>query len=379
MAEKKEAPAELTPDQKAKAAATKERLKIIQNLVDDTNKRFGDGAMMVLGDTKSVGGDAIPTSSLTLDMAIGVGGIPRGRIIEIYGPESSGKSTLCLSIVAEAQKRGGVCAYIDAENALDTEYARAIGVNTDELLMNQPDYGEQGLDIAATLCESNAVSCIVIDSLAALIPKAELDAESFEKQTMGLQARMMSQSLRKLSSVAAKSGTTIIFINQMREKIGIMFGNPETTSGGKALKFYASVRLDIRRIDSIKRGNDVIGNKVRVKVVKNKMAPPFREALFQIIFGHGIDREAGILEAAVTLDLIEKAGSWYSYGGNRIGQGDEKAKQWLKDNVSVADQLEAKVKDSYAALKEAVAKKPAATAAVAEAPAVTDKKKEELP
>jgi len=356
-----EAPKTPTKEEEARKA----RLKIINGLVDEVTKQFGQGAMMVLGDHKSVGGEAIPTSSIALDMAIGVGGVPRGRIIEIYGPESSGKSTLMLSVVAECQKRGGICAYIDAENALDTDYASAIGVNVDELLMNQPDYGEQGLDIAARLCESKAVSCIVIDSLAALIPKAELDAESFEKQTMGLQARMMSQSLRKLSGLAAQTGTTIIFINQLREKIGVMFGSPETTPGGKALKFYASVRLDIRRIDAIKVGNEQIGNKVRVKVVKNKMAPPFREAVFQIIFGQGIDREAGILEAAVTLDLVEKSGSWYSYAGERVAQGEEKAKQWLKANVSVADQLEAKVKDSYAALKE---KSQAAAKAAKETP-----------
>ncbi len=354
--------------------ARKARLKTIAGLVEGVVKEFGSGAMAVLGDTTVVGGESIPTSSITLDMAIGVGGIPRGRLVEIYGPESSGKSTLTYAIIAECQKRGGICAVIDAENSLDVDYAKALGVNTDELLVNQPDYGEQGLDIADRLCQSNAVSLIVVDSLAALIPKAELDAESFEKQTMGLQARMMSQSLRKLSNRAAASGTTIIFINQLREKIGVMFGSPETTPGGKAMKFYAAVRLDIRKIEPIKVGNDIIGNKVRVKVVKNKVAPPFREALFQIIFGKGIDREAGILEAAVTLDLIEKSGSWFSFGGERIGQGTEQAKAWLKDKVSVTDQLEAKIKDSYAALKEKTAVEAKAAKA---APVVIEEKKDE--
>jgi recombination protein RecA len=335
--------------------ARRARLKIIGGLVDSIVKDFGAGAMAVLGDTTVVGGEAIPTSSITLDMALGVGGIPRGKLIEIYGPESSGKSTLTYAIVAECQKRGGICAVIDAENSLDLDYATKVGVNVDELLMNQPDYGEQGLDIASRLVVSGSVALIVVDSIAALIPKAELDAESFEENQMGLQARMMSKALRKLSVECGKSGTTIIFINQLREKIGVMFGSPETTPGGKAMKFYAAVRLDIRKIEPIKIGNDIVGNKVRVKVVKNKVAPPFREALFQIIFGRGIDREAGILEAAVTLDLIEKSGSWFSFGGERIGQGVEQAKAWLKDKVSVTDQLEAKIKDSYAALKEKTA------------------------
>lgn len=341
-----------TPSPKEIEATRQARLNIINGLVDTVVKEFGTGAMMVLGDTTVVGGDAIPTSSIALDMALGVGGIPRGRLVEIYGPESSGKSTLTYAIIAECQKRGGICALIDAENSLDAEYATAVGVNVDELLVNQPDYGEQGLDIASRLCVSNAVALIVVDSLAALIPKAELDAESFEENQMGLQARMMSKALRKLSSQAGKSGTTIIFINQLREKIGVMFGSPETTPGGKAMKYYAAVRLDVRKIEPIKIGNDIVGNKVRVKTVKNKVAPPFREAVFQIIFGKGIDREGGILDAAVTLDLVDKAGSWFSYGGNRIGQGIEQAKGWLKENVSATDQLEAKIRDSYALLKE---------------------------
>lgn len=332
--------------------ARKARLKIISGLVDEVVKNFGAGSMMVLGDTTVVGGESIPTSSITLDMALGVGGIPRGKLIEIYGPESSGKSTLTYAIIAECQKRGGICAVIDAENSLDVDYAQAVGVNTDELMVNQPDYGEQGLDIVSRLCVSGAVSLIVVDSLAALVPKAELEAESFEENQMGLQARMMSKALRKLSNEAAKSGTTIIFINQLREKIGVMFGSPETTPGGKAMKFYAAVRLDIRKIEPIKVGNEIIGNKVRVKTVKNKVAPPFREAVFNIIFGKGIDREGGILDAAVTLDLIEKSGSWFSFGGERIGQGADQARAWLKEKVSVCDQLEAKIKDSFAALKE---------------------------
>jgi recombination protein RecA len=374
------APAPKAPTAKEVEEARKGRLKTISGLLETVVKEFGAGSMMVLGDTTVVGGNAIPTSSIALDMALGVGGIPRGKLIEIYGPESSGKSTLTYAIIAQCQKHGGICALIDAENSLDTEYATAVGVNVDELMVNQPDYGEQGLDIASRLCNSNAVSLIVVDSLAALIPKAEIEAESFEDQQPGLQARMMSKALRRLSGEAAKSGTTIIFINQLREKIGVMFGSPETTPGGKAMKFYAAIRLDIRKIEPIKNGTDIIGNKVRVKTVKNKVAPPFREAVFTIIFGKGIDREAGILEGAVTLDLVEKAGSWYAYQGQRVAQGTDKATAWLRENVSVCDQLEAKIKDSYAQLREKAkvaaetkAKAPAEKAA-APAPAEAEKK-----
>jgi recombination protein RecA len=366
MADEKKA---LTPKQIEDTR--KERLKTIDGLVDLIVKDFGKGAMMVLGDDTTVTADSIPTSSITLDLALGVGGIPRGKIIEIYGPESSGKSTLTYAIIANAQKHGGICALCDAENSMDAQYATAVGVNVDELLVNQPEYGEQGLDIVSRLCDSKAVDLIVVDSLAALVPKAELEAESFEENQMGLQARMMSKALRSLQTKCAQSGTTIIFINQLREKIGVMFGSPETTPGGKAMKFYASVRLDIRKIEPIKVGNDIIGNKVRVKVVKNKVAPPFREAIFNIIFGHGVDREGGILDAAVTLDLMEKSGSWFAYNKERIGQGADQAKAWLKEHVDVTDQLDAKIRDSYAQLKEKTA---AATKAAKSEEKAADKK-----
>jgi recombination protein RecA len=299
---------------------------------------------MILGAKPVISDNVYPTGAISLDMALGVGGMPRGRIIEIYGPESSGKTTLCLAIIAEAQKRGGICAYVDAEHAMDPTYAKSIGVDVDELLINQPDYGEQGIDIAEALVDSGSVSVIIIDSVAALVPKAELDAD-MEGAQPGLQARLMGKALRKLSAKAAQKNTMIIFINQLREKIGVMFGSPETTPGGKALKFWASVRIDIRRREGIKNGDVQIGNHIEAKVIKNKVAPPFQMAKFDIIFGKGVDREGTILTMAVDKGLIDKAGSWYAYKDERIAQGADKATAWLVEHVAECDQIEARLKD----------------------------------
>ncbi|MEE8209139.1 MAG: recombinase RecA [bacterium] len=308
-------------------------------------KQFGKGAVMRLGDEEIMKVPAIPTGSISLDAAIGVGGVPRGRVVEIYGPEASGKTTLALHIIAEAHRQGGIAAFIDAEHALDPSYAKALGVKMDELVVSQPDTGEQALEIVETLVRSGALDVVVIDSVAALVPKAEIDGEMGDAH-MGLQARLMSQALRKLAGVISKSKTCVIFINQIRHKIGVMFGNPETTSGGNALKFYSSVRLDIRRLAPIKDGSDVLGNRCRVRVVKNKVAPPFREAEFDIMYGEGISKEGDLLDLAVSADLVRRSGSWFTYGEERIGQGRENAKRYLKENPEVTGKLEVKVRDT---------------------------------
>jgi recombination protein RecA len=306
-------------------------------------KNYGKGSVMKLGQRQEMNIEAIPTGSLGLDVALGIGGIPKGRIIEIFGPESSGKTTLTLHIIAEAQKKGGTCAFIDAEHALDPVYAKKVGVNTDELIISQPDTGEQALEITDTLVRSGAVDLVVIDSVAALVPKAEIDGEMGDSH-MGLQARLMSQALRKLTASISRTNCVVIFINQIRMKIGVMFGSPETTTGGNALKFYASIRMDIRRIGSIKDKEEVIGNQTRVKVVKNKVAPPFRTVDFDIMYGSGISKEGEIIDIGVKYDFIEKSGSWFSYGDMRIGQGRENAKQYMKDNPVIAEELSEKIK-----------------------------------
>jgi recombination protein RecA len=319
--------------------------KALETALSQIEKNFGKGSIMKLGEGRSEAIEAIPTGSLGLDLALGVGGVPRGRVVEIYGPESSGKTTLTLHIVAEAQKKGGICAFIDAEHALDPIYAKKLGVNTDELLISQPDTGEQALEIADTLVRSGAIDVIVIDSVAALVPKAELDGEMGDSH-MGLQARLMSQALRKLTGSISRTNCTIIFINQIRMKIGVMFGNPETTTGGNALKFYASVRMDIRRIGAIKDKEEVVGNQTRVKVVKNKVAPPFRQVEFDIMYGEGISKMGELIDLGVKSGVIEKSGSWFSYKSERIGQGKENARQYLKDNSKVADEIERKIRES---------------------------------
>ncbi len=327
-----------------------EKQKALDRAILDIEKQYGKGSIMKLGESTSRNIAAIPTGSLSLDVALGVGGIPRGRVIEIYGPESSGKTTLALHIIAEVQKGGGIAAIVDAEHALDAGYAKKLGVDTDNLLISQPDHGEQALEIAEHLVRSGAVEVVVVDSVAALVPRAEIEGEMGDSH-MGLQARLMSQALRKLTGVIGKSNCTVIFTNQLREKIGIMFGNPETTPGGRALKFYASVRLDIRRIETIKQGNEMIGNRTRVRVLKNKVAPPFKEAEFDIIYGLGISRHGDILDLAAELDIINKSGSWYSYGDIRLGQGRENAKEFLVANPELADEVELKVRAAKGLLK----------------------------
>ena len=322
------------------------RKKALEAAMSQIEKQFGKGSVMRLGDQQSVEIESIPTGAISLDIALGVGGLPRGRIIEIYGPESSGKTTVALHCVAEAQKRGGTCAFIDAEHALDPNYASCIGVDIDNLLLSQPDSGEQALDIAETLVRSGCIDVIVIDSVAALVPRAEIEGEMGDSH-VGLQARLMSQGLRKLTGIIAKSGTVCIFINQLREKIGIMFGNPETTTGGRALKFYSSVRLDVRKTETLKNGTDVIGNHVRVKIVKNKVAPPFKEAEFDILYGQGISREGSIIDLAVENNIIDKSGAWFAYKGQKIGQGKENARQYLIDNPEVCNEIEELIRDSY--------------------------------
>ena len=323
-----------------------EKMKALEAALGQIEKQFGKGSVMKLGDYTAMNVEAIPTGALSLDIALGIGGIPRGRIIEVFGPESSGKTTLALHLIAEAQKMGGEAAFIDAEHALDPVYAKHLGVNIDELIVSQPDTGEQALEIAEALVRSGALDIIVVDSVAALVPKAEIDGDMGDAH-VGLQARLMSQALRKLAGVINKSKCVIVFINQLREKVGVMFGNPETTPGGRALKFYSSVRLDIRRIESLKQDGEVIGNRTRVKVVKNKVAPPFREAEFDIIYGKGISKEGNILDAAVNLDIIEKSGSWFSYNGDRIGQGRENVKDYLAKNPKVAEEIEGKIRANY--------------------------------
>ena len=323
-----------------------EKMRALEAALGQIEKQFGKGSVMKLGDYTAMNVEAIPTGALSLDIALGIGGIPRGRIIEVFGPESSGKTTLALHLIAEAQKMGGEAAFIDAEHALDPVYAKHLGVNIDELIVSQPDTGEQALEITEALVRSGALDIIVVDSVAALVPKAEIDGDMGDAH-VGLQARLMSQALRKLAGVINKSKCVIVFINQLREKVGVMFGNPETTPGGRALKFYASVRLDIRRVESLKQDGEVIGNRTRVKVVKNKVAPPFREAEFDIIYGKGISKEGNILDAAVNLDIVEKSGSWFSYNGERIGQGRENVKEYLAKNPKIAEEIEGKIRANY--------------------------------
>ena len=323
-----------------------EKKKALEAAMSQIEKQFGKGSVMKLGEFKAMEIEAIPTGALSLDIALGIGGVPRGRIIEVFGPESSGKTTLALHIVAEAQKMGGEAAFIDAEHALDPVYAKKLGVDIDNLIVSQPDTGEQALEITESLVRSGALDVIVVDSVAALVPKAEIDGDMGDSH-MGLQARLMSQALRKLAGAINKSKTVLIFINQLREKIGVMFGNPETTTGGRALKFYASVRMDIRKIENIKQDGEVKGSRVRVKVIKNKVAPPFREAEFDIVYGEGISKEGNILDMAVNLDIIEKAGSWFSYNGERIGQGRENVKKYLKENPKLLEEIEGKVRQDF--------------------------------
>lgn len=323
-----------------------ERRKALDAAMAQIEKQFGQGAVMRLGDKSQVEIDTIPTGALTLDIALGIGGLPRGRIIEIYGPESSGKTTVALHCVAEAQKMGGTCAFIDAEHALDPVYAGNIGVDVDNLLLSQPDTGEQALEICETLVRSGCIDVVVIDSVAALVPRAEIEGEMGDSH-VGLQARLMSQALRKLAPVVSKSNTICIFINQLREKVGVMFGNPETTPGGRALKFYASVRLDVRKVETLRNGTDVVGSHTRVKVVKNKVAPPFKEAEFDIMYGKGVSSEGCIIDLGVENNIIDKSGSWFAYNGSKIAQGRDAAKQFLIDHPDVRDEIEEKIRESY--------------------------------
>ena len=349
-----------------------ERRKALDAAMAQIEKQFGQGAVMRLGDKSQVEIDTIPTGALTLDIALGIGGLPRGRIIEIYGPESSGKTTVALHCVAEAQKMGGTCAFIDAEHALDPVYAGNIGVDVDNLLLSQPDTGEQALEICETLVRSGCIDVVVIDSVAALVPRAEIEGEMGDSH-VGLQARLMSQALRKLAPVVAKSNTICIFINQLREKVGVMFGNPETTPGGRALKFYASVRLDVRKTETLRNGTDVIGNHTRVKVVKNKVAPPFKEAEFDILYGKGVSSEGCILDLAVENNIVDKSGSWFAYKGNKIAQGRDAAKAYLIEHPDVRNEIETLVRESYMPAEDddAEASAPAANDAVP-APAEED-------
>jgi recombination protein RecA len=331
----------------------KERTKAIDIAVGQIEKQFGKGSIMRLGQRGAIAPmEAISTGAISIDYALGIGGLPRGRVIEIFGPESSGKTTLALQVIAEAQRSGGMAAFVDAEHALDAQYAQKLGVELENLLVSQPDHGEQALEIVEVLIRSNSVDVVVVDSVAALVPKAEIEGEMGEAQ-MGLQARLMSQALRKLTGVVSKSKTTLIFINQLREKIGVMFGNPETTTGGRALKFYASVRIDIRRIASIKDGDQVVGGRTRVKVVKNKVAPPFREAEFDVMYGEGISREGDLLDLAVEKRIIEKSGAWFAYNGDRLGQGRENAKQFLKENPQIRQAIEDRVRRDLGMVREA--------------------------
>ena len=328
-------------------AENTEKKKALEAAMSQIEKQFGKGSVMKLGEFKAMEIEAIPTGALSLDMALGIGGVPRGRIIEVFGPESSGKTTLALHVVAEAQKMGGEAAFIDAEHALDPVYSKKLGVDIDNLIVSQPDTGEQALEITESLIRSGALDVIVVDSVAALVPKAEIDGDMGDSH-MGLQARLMSQALRKLAGAINKTKTVLIFINQLREKIGVLFGNPETTTGGRALKFYASVRLDIRKIENIKQDGEVKGNRVRVKVIKNKVAPPFREAEFDIVYGEGISKAGNILDMAVNMDIVEKSGSWFSYNGDRIGQGRENVKRYLQDNPEILEDIEKKVRANFA-------------------------------
>ncbi len=328
------------------AAAANDRDKALEAALSQIDRQFGRGSVMRLGQEDRPPAEVIPTGSISLDIALGIGGLPRGRVVEIYGPESSGKTTVALHAIANAQRAGGIAAFIDAEHALDPEYAQKLGVDIDALLVSQPDTGEQALEIADMLVRSGALSLIVVDSVAALVPRAEIEGEMGDSH-MGLQARLMSQALRKMTSALANSNTTAIFINQLREKIGVMFGSPETTTGGKALKFYSSVRLDVRRIETLKDGTDAVGNRTRVKVVKNKMAPPFKQAEFDIIFGEGISREGSLIDMGVEHDIVKKSGSWFTYEGDQLGQGKENARAFLRDNPDLANEIERKIKEVF--------------------------------
>ena len=339
-------------------APASDKKKALQTALAQIDKNFGKGTVMRLGDRPEMNVEAIPTGSLALDAALGIGGVPKGRIIEIYGPESSGKTTLALHILAEAQKRGGEVAFVDAEHALDPVYAAALGVDTDNLLVSQPDTGEQALEITDALVRSGAVDAVVVDSVAALVPKQEIEGEMGDT-FVGLQARLMSQALRKLAGTIAKTNCVVIFINQLRMKIGVMYGNPETTTGGNALKFYSSVRLDVRRIETIKEGGNVIGNKTRVKVVKNKVAPPFREAVFEILYGQGISKWGELVDLAVQMDIVQKSGSWFSMGDERIGQGANSVKDYLMNNPDIAEKVEAQVRENLWKLNAGAPKAPA--------------------
>ncbi|HEX3611800.1 MAG TPA: recombinase RecA [Sporichthyaceae bacterium] len=326
------------------AAADRDKDKALDSALTQIERQFGKGSIMRLGDDARAPVEVIPTGSVALDVALGIGGLPRGRVVEIYGPESSGKTTVALHAVANAQRAGGVAAFIDAEHALDPEYAKKLGVDTDNLLVSQPDTGEQALEIADMLIRSGAIDIIVIDSVAALVPRAEIEGEMGDSH-VGLQARLMSQALRKITGALSSSNTTAIFINQLREKIGVMFGSPETTTGGRALKFYASIRLDVRRIETLKDGTDAVGNRTRVKVVKNKMAAPFKQAEFDIIYGQGISREGGLIDMGVEHGFVRKSGAWYTYEGDQLGQGKENARNFLRDNPDLADEIEKKIKE----------------------------------
>lgn len=322
-----------------------DKRKALDAAIAQIEKQYGKGSVMKLGDSNAnMNIDVIPTGSLSLDIALGLGGVPRGRIIEVFGPESSGKTTVALHIVAEIQKRGGIAGFIDAEHALDPTYAKNIGVDIDNLYISQPDCGEQALEITETMVRSGAVDVVIVDSVAALVPKAEIDGEMGDSH-MGLHARLMSQALRKLTAVVSKTNCVVIFINQLREKVGVVFGNPEVTTGGRALKFYASVRLDVRRIDTLRQGGEIVGNRTRVKIVKNKVAPPFKEAEFDIVFGKGISKVGDILDLAVANDIVDKSGAWYAYNGNKIGQGRENAKAYLENNTAICDEIEQKVRE----------------------------------
>ena len=355
------------------AAAAKDRDKSLENALAQIDRQFGKGSIMRLGDDTRPPVEVVPTGSVALDVALGIGGLPRGRVVEIYGPESSGKTTVALHAIANAQRAGGIAAFIDAEHALDPEYAKKLGVDIDALLVSQPDTGEQALEIADMLVRSGAIDVLVVDSVAALTPKAEIEGEMGDSH-VGLQARLMSQALRKLTGALYSSGTTAIFINQLREKIGVFFGNPETTTGGKALKFYASVRMDIRRIETLKQGTDAVGNRTRVKIVKNKMAPPFKQAEFDILYGEGISREGGLIDLGVENGIVRKSGAWYTYDGDQLGQGKENARQFLKDNPDLAADIEQKIlmKLGIGQYADESAKKAAADAPVGDGEFVDD-------
>ena len=343
-----------------------DKLRALDAALGQIEKQYGKGAVMKLGDSAAnMNVETIPTGSLSLDIALGLGGVPKGRIIEVYGPESSGKTTVALHMVAEVQKRGGIAGFIDAEHALDPAYAKNIGVDIENLYISQPDNGEQALEITETMVRSGAVDIIIVDSVAALVPKAEIDGDMGDSH-VGLQARLMSQALRKLTAAISKSNCIVIFINQRREKVGVMFGNPETTTGGRALKFYSSIRLDVRRIEALKQGGEMVGNRTRIKVVKNKVAPPFREAEFDIMFGKGISKEGDVLDLAASVGIVQKSGAWFAYGGDKIGQGRENAKAYLREHPEIMDEIEHKVRVAYGLIKEEAPEGTEETAAVPE-------------